>query len=693
MSSIPADYEERVYAGWLGKCIGVRLGAPTENWTYQEIRDNLGEITDYFPLPAGTVFKPDDDTSMPMILLRAIQDYGPAVTASQIGDTWLNYLGDQRGTLWWGGYGVSSEHTAYLNLKNGIPAPKSGSAALNGKLLSEQIGGQIFSDIWGLVAPNNPGLAATYAARASSVSHDGNGILGGMFVAALVSAAFNEPDPRSLIRSSLTVIPPESEYARMVNAVLKFHRKNPGDWRQAYHFIHQNYGYDRYPGTAHIIPNAALIVLGLLYGEGDFSHSIQITNMAGWDTDCNVGNVGAIMGVAVGLNGINDRWRKPINDTLVTAGIIGVRNLTDLPSCAELIANLGRTIAGEKPHPRRPHYNFDLPGSTHGFQHSGKLGSVLNLQQVSDVENGGRLKIILRKLKKKGAIRLFTETYLHLERLSANYYGASFSPKIYPGQTMRARIYLPANSSNVLSVGLYVWDSNQQENHQAPASPLTPGQWKNLVYTIPHMQGVCLSQAGIVFRNLGEPWTGPVFLDYLDWDGTPDFQFDFTKEQPEYDAISQWTFLRGFWRLEDGAYHGSGPEISETYSGDMDWRDYTLQVSLTPILGNHHLIMIRVQGALRSYGVGLAPNNEMVLYKNERGYRPIARADFAWNSGESYQLELSCENNRLSARIAGGPELEWIDDLSPYLNGQIGLSNFGGCHTRFERVAVFPNRS
>ena len=44
---LPTDYDERVYAGWLGKCIGVRFGAPLENWTYEEIRDNLGELTTY----------------------------------------------------------------------------------------------------------------------------------------------------------------------------------------------------------------------------------------------------------------------------------------------------------------------------------------------------------------------------------------------------------------------------------------------------------------------------------------------------------------------------------------------------------------------------------------------------------------------------------------------------------------------
>ena len=44
--SLPNDYAERVYAGWLGKCIGVRFGAPLEGWTYEEIRDNSGRIRD-----------------------------------------------------------------------------------------------------------------------------------------------------------------------------------------------------------------------------------------------------------------------------------------------------------------------------------------------------------------------------------------------------------------------------------------------------------------------------------------------------------------------------------------------------------------------------------------------------------------------------------------------------------------------
>jgi ADP-ribosylglycohydrolase len=45
--SIPTDYLERVYAGVLGKIIGVYLGRPFENWTHNRIETELGEIWNY----------------------------------------------------------------------------------------------------------------------------------------------------------------------------------------------------------------------------------------------------------------------------------------------------------------------------------------------------------------------------------------------------------------------------------------------------------------------------------------------------------------------------------------------------------------------------------------------------------------------------------------------------------------------
>lgn len=685
MAKLPPDYETRVYAGWLGKCIGVRFGAPLENWTYQEIRDHLGELDGYLPLPAGKIFKPDDDTALPMILIQALKDYGPGLTSEQIGETWLNYLGDQHGTLWWGGYGISTEHTAYLNLKNGISPPHSGSIELNGTTLAEQIGGQIFSDIWGLVLPNHPQRAADYAAKAASVSHDGNGINGGMFIAALVSAAFSEADPGKLINTALLTIPGESEYAHMVRAVCDFYYGNPDDWHAAYNFIAENY--NDYPGIVHIIPNAAVIIMALLYGHGEFSRSIQIANMAGWDTDCNVGNVGAVLGVAVGLDGIEDRWREPMNDLWVGASIIGTHNLSDAASHSRLLARCGRQLAGESVPDSGARYPFSLPGATHGFQSRSHLGTVVALRQVAQPQDGA-LRITIRKLKKKGEALIFVPTYLRPDRLSSNYYGASFSPKIYPGQVLKARVFLPADAPKLLQAGLYVWDDNHGVGHHGPSATLVPGQWHVLEYHIPPLQGTCLSEAGVIFRNLGEPWSGSALLNDFDWRGAPNFSFDFGCERLEYNAISQWTHLRGYWRLDGDNYHGSGQEISESYTGDIDWKDYVLHVRLTPLRGGYHLVLARVGGGLHSYALGLTPEG-LALYKNDRGYNLIDSIPLDWKHNQSCKLTLKVQAATLTGWIDDGPHLQWTDE-SPYNSGQIGLSNFSGCHTCYESVAVQP---
>ncbi|MBI5034716.1 MAG: ADP-ribosylglycohydrolase family protein [Chloroflexi bacterium] len=686
MTTLPRDYGERVYAGWLGKCIGVRLGAPVENWTAKEIADNLGEVTDFLPLSSGIIFKPDDDTAMPMVLIRALDDFGVNLTAAQIGETMLNYLADQRGTIWWGGYGVSTEHTAYLNLANGMTAPRSGAMAQNGKMIAEQIGGQIFSDVWGLVAPNDPDLAADYAARASSVATDGEGIWGGRFIAALVSCAFNESDPARLIERALAQIPRESEYARVVHAMVDFYRAHPGDWRAGYQFLAQNFGYDKYPGVVPIISNAGIVALALLYGDGNFSRVVQIATNAGWDTDCNAGNVGAVMGVAVGLDGIDQHWRQAMNDVLVGASVIGTRNLMNIPACTDLLVRLGKKIANVESS-SSPRYHFDYRGSTQGFIGQAQLGEIFLRPATNSA-----LQIHLRGLKKKGEARVFVKTYYRPNELSANYYGASFSPLIYPGQTLTARLSIPADAPAGLSASLFVWDEHARVSHQEPGAMLKPGEWQTIGFTLPSMNNALLSQVGIVFRNTGEAWSGNLLLDSLDWGGAPNFTCDFSREHNQYGAISGWTFLRGYWRKEDNTFHGSGAGVSEAYTGDVMWRDYSFAVDLVPIIGNQHYLLVRVQGTRRSYAIGLAPENRIALYKNEGGYRQVAEASLAWKHGRKYSLQVNVRGNNIIASIDGREILRWTDSANAYLHGQIGIATVAG-HTRIERVTVVGRES
>src|SRR3984885_7310369 len=177
--AIPADYLERIYAGILGKIIGVYLGRPFEGWTHQRIMAELGPIRYYVNERLGKpLVVTDDDISGTFTFVRALSAYGntAGLTAAQIGETWLNYIIEDRTILWWGGFGNSTEHTAFLRLQHGVPAPRSGSIALNGKTVAEQIGAQIFVDGWAMVSPGNPEQAAYLAEQAGRVSHDGESV-------------------------------------------------------------------------------------------------------------------------------------------------------------------------------------------------------------------------------------------------------------------------------------------------------------------------------------------------------------------------------------------------------------------------------------------------------------------------------------------------------------------------------------
>lgn len=68
------DFIEKIYAGWLAKIIGIRLGAPVESWTYEKIRTVYGEVNGY--LTDYRDFAADDDSNGPIFLIRALEDCG-----------------------------------------------------------------------------------------------------------------------------------------------------------------------------------------------------------------------------------------------------------------------------------------------------------------------------------------------------------------------------------------------------------------------------------------------------------------------------------------------------------------------------------------------------------------------------------------------------------------------------------------
>ena len=709
---IPNDYLERLYAGWLAKIIGIRLGAPIEGWTYQKIKDIYGDLRHY-PVDYKE-FAADDDSNGPLFFLRALDDLKPGreLTAQDVGEALLNYAPFEHGFFWWGGYGTSTEHTAYLNLRNGIKAPRSGSIEQNGAAVAEQIGGQIFIDTWGLVAPGNPELAARYAEQAAGATHGGNGVYGGIFVAVCISLAFIERDVRKILERALEFIPADCEYARAVRAVMDFHREKPGSWRDCFQYIYDNFGYDRYPGNCHIIPNIAVMILALLYGEGDFSDTINICNMCGWDTDCNVGNVATIMGVVCGIEGIADEWIKPVHDLLVCSSCIGSLNIMDVPYGASYIAMLAYRVAGQPlPEPWREiivsridSCHFEYPKSTHSLrvrvEFSPRVASVPEVTLINTDEtafSGKRsLKMHVMPVSPEGGkVYLYKQTHYQPKHFHNSRYDPSFSPLLYPGQTVHGAAFIPEYSAPAY-VRLYAREQRTGEEYLGERVLLGKGKWHSMQFTIPALAGGLLNEAGFVFEMAGEHGMRPqdfsALVDDLYFDGVPDYSVEFQNETEEvwtglHREISQFTKVKGLMYLADGRLHLSCSDFAEAYTGRHDWADYTAEFALTPHVGGAHMVNVRVQGAIRSYAVALMEGGRLAIRKNAFGYTTLAEAPLEWRAGEEYVMNVTVKGNRIEAECAGA-KIAYTDESDPYLTGSVGVSVLDGSHASYRYIQI-----
>jgi ADP-ribosylglycohydrolase len=143
-----------------------------------------------------------------------------------------------------------------------------------------------------------------------------NGIYSGMFFAALIADAFATGDAVQSIDTAARYVPPRSRFAEMVRFV-KEQCAAEDDWQKVNAAIYAKYPAEC-PRFNHSLPNAAIVLMGLIKGGSDFGRTLGITVMAGMDTDCTGATAGSIMGCALGTHGIPQRWSQPFNDTIVT---------------------------------------------------------------------------------------------------------------------------------------------------------------------------------------------------------------------------------------------------------------------------------------------------------------------------------------------------------------------------------------
>ena len=295
------ELRDKILGCWIGKNIGGTIGGPFEGT--EEILDIKG-----FTSPKGEPL-PNDDLDLQLVWLRAMEDVGPKVLSTNVlADYWLSYISPH-----WNEYG-----TGKANLEMGLLPPLSGE--VNNALWRNSNGAWIRSEVWACMTPGLPNIAVKYAIMDGIIDHGlSEGTYAEIYTATLESMAFFESDIRTLIEKALTYIPENSRVARSVNIAISGYDKGK-DWKDVRNEIVEDsmdLGWFMAPA------NIAFVVLGLLYGEGDFKASMLYANNCGDDTDCTASTVGSIMGIVMGAKNIPEDWKEYIGDSIKSVSING----------------------------------------------------------------------------------------------------------------------------------------------------------------------------------------------------------------------------------------------------------------------------------------------------------------------------------------------------------------------------------
>ena len=302
---------DKIKGGWAGQTIGVTFGGPTE------FRYRGTMIDDYTPIAWNdTLLKESfehtkglyDDIYVDLTFVNVIEKQGLDASAAQFADAFA-HAGYQ---LW------HANQMARYNILRGMTPPASGDWRNNPD--ADDIDFQIESDFIGLMSPGMPAAAADMADRVGHIMNSGDGWYGGVYVATMYSLAFTSTDVNYVVTEGLKSIPVGTRFYQTISGVIDLHKQYPDDWKRAWFEIQEKWAED--VGCADGVfaafdidarLNAAYVVLGLLYGQGDMTKTIAIATRAGQDSDCNPSSAAGILGAIIGYSKIPAYWKQGLS--------------------------------------------------------------------------------------------------------------------------------------------------------------------------------------------------------------------------------------------------------------------------------------------------------------------------------------------------------------------------------------------
>ncbi len=307
--TIPKDLlMDKIKGGWAGQTIGCTFGGPTEFkfrgtfiQDYQPIPWEDGAILSAFQNNPGLY----DDLYMDLTFMETFEKEGLDVSSDKLARAFAT----ARFPLW------HANQMARYNILRGIMPPQSGHWLNNPH--ADDIDFQIEADFAGLMSPGMVNTAAEFCDRVGHIMNYGDGWYGGVYIAAMYALAFISGNIEAVAEEALKAIPAKSRLAQVMRDVILWHQQNPLDWKDTWFKVQRKWSEDvgcpegvfsSFNIDAKI--NCAWVLLGLLYGDGDFGKTLSISARSGDDSDCNPSSAGGILGTLIGYKNIPDYWKK-----------------------------------------------------------------------------------------------------------------------------------------------------------------------------------------------------------------------------------------------------------------------------------------------------------------------------------------------------------------------------------------------
>ncbi len=317
------QYLDKVYGGWLGKCIGGTIGVRFEGKRHPiDIDPN-----DFFPdeIPAN------DDLDLQMVWLKVLEEKGAAFTVEDLAKAWFDHC--------W--YPFSEYGLFKRNWRLGIKPPECG--VFSNAFWKTGMGCPIRSEIWGYVNPGDPDTAAAMAYMDGTLDHGEQAVGAEMMFSAMSAMAFFDNDIRAMIDKTLHYLPVDTPIERLCRLAIKCFDAN-----ETLRFLHESV-----MANAPCVEacdaqiNVPFTIAGLLYGQGDMEKTIVAMLELGYDTDCTLATSIALLGQILGAKKIPKKFTEPIDDQLVM-GIQYKRPDMRVSAVAEDTARVGCLIAKNK---------------------------------------------------------------------------------------------------------------------------------------------------------------------------------------------------------------------------------------------------------------------------------------------------------------------------------------------------------